>query len=92
MATQAAVGAQPDHDRDGAGDDAGLQPETFGQRQTDRRPGGPARQQIGQAPAGGSQQADSGEARKGMSNMPATIGSIGRSGPMKRPTSRLAMP
>ncbi|MNL21674.1 hypothetical protein D3C87_1429760 [compost metagenome] len=28
----------------------------------------------------------------GMSNMPATIGSMGRSGPMKRPTNRLAMP
>jgi len=28
----------------------------------------------------------------GMSNMPATIGSIGRSGPMKRPTSRLITP
>ena len=25
-------------------------------------------------------------------NMPATIGSMGRNGPMKRPTSRLAMP
>ncbi|MNP42365.1 hypothetical protein D3C76_1361280 [compost metagenome] len=29
---------------------------------------------------------------KGMSNIPATIGSIGRRGPMKRPTSRLAIP
>ena len=28
----------------------------------------------------------------GMSSMPAVIGSIGRSGPMKRPTSRLATP
>ncbi|MCY1179609.1 hypothetical protein D9M73_200180 [compost metagenome] len=43
MAAQAAGCAQPDHDCNAAGHDAGLKPEAFGQRQSNRRACGPAR-------------------------------------------------
>ncbi|MNI25945.1 hypothetical protein D3C73_796240 [compost metagenome] len=65
MATQAAGDAQADHHRDAAGDNPRFRPETFRQRQANGRARGPARQQVGHAPAGSRQQADGGKAREG---------------------------
>ena len=56
--------AKADDDRQGAGDDAGVQPETFRQRQAHGRAGSPAWQQVGDRPAGAGHQADCDEARQ----------------------------
>jgi len=64
LIAQAAVQAQADQYRQGPGDDAGIQPETFWQGQAHGRTGGPAGQQIGHRPTGTRHQADGDEARQ----------------------------
>ncbi|MNP15256.1 hypothetical protein D3C76_1076080 [compost metagenome] len=64
LVAQAAVQAQPDQHGQRAGDDPGIQPEPLWQGQAHGGAGGPARQQVGDRPAGTGHHADGNEARQ----------------------------